>query len=277
MSDWAGLLRDLREKESLSRGDLAGRADVAPATVKAYELGLRQPSRRLLVAILDALKADMHTRQEIMSGAGFAPDFQTPSDRVPDEWLTLQEATTEMEAAPFPSCLSIEVLEVVAANVLMQRVWEVDFSRELDKPFERSMFSMLSTPRVADHILNWDEAVSLVISIVKGNYGGEAAFSPANPYFAAAVEHFLSGDKTYVQRFLALWARVPGARRKLRFTYPVVWRHSEVGVLRFLVIVNPGDARGSFTFNDWIAADAATMEGLAHLAAMQDGLVTLRS
>lgn len=277
MAEWTALLRELREKEHLSRADVGKLADVAPATVKAYELGLRQPSRRLLVTILDALKADMFTRKEILDGAGFAADYETPSDRLADPWLTLQEATTEMELAPFPSCLSIEVLEVVAANVLMQRVWEVDFSKEFDKPFERSMFAMLSTPRVADRVLNWDEAVSLVISIVKGHYGGEAAFTPGNPYFAAAVEHFLSGDKAYIQRFLALWGKVPAVRRKLRFTYPVVWRHSTAGVLSFHVIVNPGDAQGSFTFNDWIPTDAATAGALSDMARMDDGLVTFRS
>jgi transcriptional regulator with XRE-family HTH domain len=271
------MLRGLREKEGLSRREVAELADLAPATVKAYELGLRNPSRPMLVKMLDALKADMFTRKEIMAGAGFAPDFQTPSARLPEEWMTLQEATTEIEGSPFPSCLTIEVLEVVAANVLMQRVWEVDFANELHEPFERSFFSMLSRRRVADKILNWDEAVSIVISIVKGHYGGEAAFTQGNPYFAAAVEFFLAGDTEYVQRFLTLWQTVPAQRRKLRFAYPIVWRHSQAGTLRFRAMVNPGDDRGSYTFNDWIPTDAGTVEAIAHLATLKDGLETFRS
>jgi len=277
MADWSQKLRTLRETENLTREQLAQLAAVAPATVKAYELGHRNPSRHLLIALLVALKADMYTRAAVLEGAGFAPDGGTPSDRPPDMYFSFGEAVGEIDRSPFPCCISNEVMEVVAANGLIQRLWEVDLVHELQGPFERSMLSMLSWPHVAHHIENWDEAVGLAISIVKGFYGGEAAFTPANPYFSAAIEHFLKGDPHYVQRFLALWATVAPQQRKLRFSYPVTWRHSNGQLFRFIVQANPADQGGGIVFNDWIPLDGATWEGLRVLAADPDGPQTFAS
>lgn len=266
MSTWAGQLRSLREQEGLTRAQLAQLASVAPATVKAYELGHRNPSRQLLTALLDALNADMFLRNSVLAGAGFAPDDRTPAERLPQEYFSFGEALAEMDRSPFPCCLLSENMEILAANRLFQRAWEVDLRCELRGPYERSMVSALSTPRTADRILNWDEAMSLAISILKGHYGGEAAFAPdSNPYFAGAMEHFLAGDPGYVRRFLALWQSTPARQRKLRFAFPITLQHSQVGALRFLVQVNPADHQGSFTFNDWIPLDGPTWEGVAAL------------
>ncbi len=266
MTTWAGQLRSLREQEGLTRAQLAHLASVASATVKAYELGHRNPSRQLLTALLDALNADMFLRNSVLTGAGFAPDDRTPAQRLPQAYFSFGEALPEMDRSPFPCCLLSENMEILAANRLFQRVWEVDLRRELRGPYERSMVSTLSTPRTADRILNWDEAMSLAISILKGHYGGEAAFQPdSNPYFAGAMEHFLAGDPDYVRRFLALWQSTPARQRKLRFAFPITLQHSEVGALRFLVQVNPADQQGSFTFNDWIPLDGPTWEGVAAL------------
>ena len=143
MADWSQLLRDLREKERLTREQLARAAAVAPATVKAYELGHRNPSRPLLTALVDALKADMHTRRAILEGAGFSSDGGTPSDRTANEYFSQEEAIAEVDASPFPCCVSTEVLEVVAANPLLERIWEREVARGQSSGFESSMMSRL--------------------------------------------------------------------------------------------------------------------------------------
>jgi transcriptional regulator with XRE-family HTH domain len=274
MAVWSDNLRALREKEQLTRQQLAQLASVAPATVKAYELGHRNPSRQLLTALLAALKADTHSRARILEGAGFAADGATPAERLNNDYFTFEEAVEEIARSPFPACVSNEVMEVMAANPLMLQVWEIE---DIASGFESSMMSMLSWPRVADRIENWDEAVSLVISIVKGHYGGDAAITEANPYFAAAMEHFLKGDPRYVTRFLALWRTTPGRMRKIRFSYPITWRHSMVGSLRFLVQANPADRSGGLYFNDWMPTDGRTWDALALLrAGAEDGLGTAR-
>ncbi len=270
MAEWQDMLRRLREQEGLSRRELAARASVAPASVKAYETGARHPSRELLAAVLDAMKADLFLRSEVLKAAGYAPDGRSSSARLEDEWFDLLEAAEEIARSPFPACITTEVMEVAAANPAMQRAWEVDLQREMTAPFERNILSMLSTPRIADRLLNWDEAVSVPISVVKGHYGGDAALMGANPYFAAAIEHFLKGDPRYVQRFLGLWATVAPARRKARFSYPVVWHHSACGDLRFHVVVSPADQHPSLWFNDWIPVDAPTVEACRGLRDCDD-------
>ncbi len=274
MTGWGQELRDLRDKEGLTRRQLAALASVAPTTIKAYELGHRNPSRNLL----DALKADMHSRASILSAAGFAPDGVTPSKRLVDEYFTLEEAAEETANSPIPSCVTNEVMEVLAANSLMQRVWEVDLAREFRGPFERSMVSMISRARIADRILNWDEAVGLIVSIIKGHYGGEQALDAGqNPYFAAAVEHLLAGEPRYVQRFLTLWTSTQPKQRKLRFAYPITWQHTRLGTLRFYVLANPADQRGGIVFNDWLPLDGATWSALGQLALEQGGPIAFHA
>ena len=262
---WTQRLRELREKEQLRREDLAERARVSRGTVKAYELGLRSPSRRMLVALLDALQADLHTRNEVLTGAGFVPDAKTPAARLSNPWFTVEEATREVDISPFPSHLSNEVLDVLHANTLMQRVWETDHTRPPANAFERNFFSVLSHPHVAERLLNWEEALTDVLSMIKGHFSGDAAITGENLYFGAAMEHFLRGDSAHVKRFLAIWESVQPRQRKFRFSYPVVWKHTRVGQLRFRVQVNPADALGSIIFSDWVPMDAATWCGLDEL------------
>lgn len=276
--EWANQLRALREKEGLTRDVLALRAGVAAATVKAYELGTRSPSRELLSSLLDALKADSLTRSEVLQKAGFAADGRSPAFRAEDQWFTFDSAVAHMEASPLPAHLNNESMELIAANALMQRVFEVDFNRELGGPFDRSFVAMLTHDRVTQRLANWDEAVSTVLEIVKGHYGGDASIMAANnPYFAAAIEHLLSGDPAYVQRFLAIWAVATPRPRKIRFTYPIVWKHSEAGTMRFHCLVNPANPLGSFTFNDWAPVDATTWEALEALKGRDDGMRTFAS
>ena len=247
------------------------RAGVSAGSIKAYEDGSRHPSRASLVALLDALSADAFARQEILVAAGFAPDGVSPAQHLADEWFTLEDACAAIAALHHPVCLTTELFEVVAANSTIQRVWEVDLHHELKGPFERGFLSMLSTPRFADRLLNWEEALSVAVAVVKGHYGGDAAFDPVqHPYLAAMVQHFFNGRPQYVQRFLALWATVPGQLYRVRLSYPVTWNHSELGPLRFLAVTGPANQKPSIWFNDWIPLDAATATAVEALASAQD-------
>ena len=271
MSTWFDQLRRLREQENVSRPELAARSGISTASIKAYESGARHPSRPALSALLDALSADAFARQEILVGAGFAPDGRSPAERLNDEWFNLEDASAEIAPLPHPACVTTELFEVVAANECIQRVWEVDLHRELSGPFERGFLSMLSTPRFADRLLNWEEALSVAVSVVKGHYGGDAALDPTrHPYLAAAVQHLLSGNSEYVQRFLGLWMGVPGRMYRVRLTYPVVWNHSEFGPLRFMAVTGPANRQPSLWFNDWVPIDAHTATSIAELRGRTD-------
>lgn len=93
----------------------------------------------------------------------------------------------------------------------------------------------------------------------QGALRGDGAVTGENPYFGLAMEHFLAGDSSHVQRFLAIWEGVEPRRRKFRFSYPVI------GPLNFQVQVNPADALGSIIFCDWVPVDFETWSRLEHL------------
>ena len=195
-------------------GQLAAATLLGAASIKAYEA--RDPSSfgAALARILDGLNADVFTRDEIMKEAGYVPDGLSPSFRLADEWFSLEEACAEIAHAPIPVCVTTEFMEVVGANAMVQRLWEVDLARELHGPFERSLLAMLSTPRVGDHLLNWEEAISVGISIVKAHHGRAGHSGRQQPYFVGRPAALSSGDPAYVQRFLKLWAAVAVGRSR---------------------------------------------------------------
>jgi transcriptional regulator with XRE-family HTH domain len=272
---WNELLHRVRRGIGLTRDAAAARANISPATLKAYELGARHPTRDSLSALLIALQADPLTRDSVLSAAGFAPDGRSAGFQLPDPWYTFPEAAAFCHETTIPCCLTNQFFEVVAANGLIQRLWEEDLNRSRTGPYERSFLAMLTRRDVADHLLNWEEAISFPIGLAKGHYGGDmAATREANPYFAGAVDHLLKGDMAYVQRFLALWVTVPARHEKYRWWYPIVWQRGDGVVFRFQVLVNPADRSNLVAFNDWMPADGATWEALAAMVAEPSPIIS---
>ena len=74
MAEWFSLLVSARQRLGLSQAELAARASVSLATVKAYEQGKRHPSRPYLIALLDAMKLEVMERNDVLEAAGYASD-----------------------------------------------------------------------------------------------------------------------------------------------------------------------------------------------------------
>jgi transcriptional regulator with XRE-family HTH domain len=75
MADWNKRLRAARRDLGLSTADLATRAGLSVASVRAYETGRRHPTREHLSQILDCLRLDRQTRNEVLVDAGLAPQL----------------------------------------------------------------------------------------------------------------------------------------------------------------------------------------------------------
>lgn len=118
----------------------------------------------------------------------------------------------------------------------------------------------MSNPRIADQIVNWEEAVRILLTLVKGSYGDIAEDSEASSYYQAVLDHFLAGEPRYVQTAMRLWLEVEPAIYKWRFRYPIVWRHPVVGDMRFEVVANPVNRLERITINDWIPIDAESWQ-----------------
>ncbi|TMB69402.1 MAG: helix-turn-helix transcriptional regulator [Chloroflexi bacterium] len=261
---WAAKLHDARLALGISQRDLAQRAGVSLGTVKAYEHGERHPSRDSLLAILNALALEQIARNEILTSAGFAPQgAPLAPDVTPGYVFTLDEAARHIEEHPWPACVVNEVMEIVAANTVAQRLWDVDFARELTTPIERNFLSVASNPRFASKVPNWDEGVGVGVAILKGHHRDPQTSPEASTaYFAGVMEHFLQGDPQYIARFLKLWEEVPPRAPKVRWSFPVLWDEPGLARMSFKVLISSASEPDALAFNDWIPTDAATWEAL---------------
>ena len=117
MSDqaWRRRLSSHRRAVRLTQADLAKEAGVSLGAIKAYEQGLRDPSRDVLVSILDALKLDRGSRNQLLNDAGFVGDSPSLSPtRQPDYHFTLDQALRELDTHPWPAAVVSELMEVLA-------------------------------------------------------------------------------------------------------------------------------------------------------------------
>jgi transcriptional regulator with XRE-family HTH domain len=269
VDNWSAKLLTARQATRMSRAALSQYSGISSPTIKAYETGKRHPSRELLTVLLDTLKTERPLRDQILERAGFAPDGARLRPGPEGYMFTVDEALADIEERAWPVCVLTELMEVLGANALLQRVWNVDLSTEFMGPFERNLMTVVTTPRFADRIVNWDEVVTAGISAWKGHHRGpEELHSPSSAYFMAVMQKVLAGDPAYVQRLVGLWDTVPPVVPKVRWRFPVVWDRPPVGELRFEVVVNAANEHEGFYFQEWhpLGADAWTrLEQLASL------------
>ena len=266
MEKWRSDLRAWRDTAGYSRQQLAGLSGVSADSIKSYEDGRRSPSRESLTALLNVLHTDRHLRNQILEQAGFAADSVAAGRERLDPQHSLEQAVAEISGLPWPAFVANELMAVVEANALAQSLWGVDLDYEFNTLVERNLLAVMTTPRIANCIANWDEAAGILASMVKGSFG-EASTSPTGsvPYYAAVMEHLMAGDLTYVQRFLARWADATPRIMKWRFSYPIRWQHPLVGPLRFHATVNLVNHDDYLTINEWIPIDEESWNALHRL------------
>lgn len=261
---WSQRLLAARKALRISRSELAARAGMSAQTVKAYELGLRHPSRSLLTALLDALKMERRARNEILEAAGFAADGRhLGPDRAPNYMYTLDEALEYIERLPWPAFVFNDVIEVVVANRVAQRLWSVDLENEFLEPIERNMLGISTLPRFGDNIQNWDELISVGISVFKGHHLGAESLESTSLYFGEILERFVKGNPEYAVRFAGLWQQAEPHEAKVRWEYPVEWKEPGVGHITFRGIATTCNEPDGLAFNDWIPVGAESWANLA--------------
>ena len=264
---WSTHLGQARRGAAISREELGCRVGKSPESVRAYETGRRKPSRETLVTILDALKLERCSRDEILVGAGYAPDgFSLGPNRYFDYMFTLDQAQDHLGSTPWPAFVLDDGLEIVAANQPIQDLWAVDLRREFVGPFQRNMLAMASNPRFAERVLNWDEMIAVAIAVFKGHHLGPEDLAAPSPFFDQLLGRFAAGDPRYVARFLDLWQKTPPRTPKVRWWYPVVWRAGDA-VLGFRGLVTTCDEPHGLAFNDWIPIDSSTLRYIERLGA----------
>lgn len=264
---WSDDLRAARQDVGLSREALAGVAGVSSATVKAYEDGSRNPSRLMLVSLLDSLKVARNVRNKILVGAGFAPDGQfLGPGRLPGFMFTLAEANAEVDQCQWPSFVVNEFMELICCNDVCERLWDVDLSSEFAPGIERNMLAVARSLRFAERMGNWDDLVRLAIGVFKGHYRGPEELDQASPYFAQVMLRYAQGEPRFVARFAELWLDTPPRGAKVRLMYPIHWQEPGYRPMHFQGLVTTANEPEGLAFNDWIPRDATTWEELDKLA-----------
>ena len=265
MALWFEQLAAARTRLHVSQTELAARANISVASVKAYEQGKRHPSRQYLAAMLDALKVDRGERNAIFMAAGYALDGDQLGPTLFDMGLSREEAQAEVDRVAWPAFVLNEFSELTCANGIAEKLWGIDLATEFTEPGERAMLSVAAQPRFADCMLNWDEAIGALAGAFKGHHRGPEDLEAPSPVFKSMLERFLAGDPMYVTRFMEVWGRVEPRSPSLRWHYPVVWRHPRAGIMRFDAVVSTCNITEALSFNDWIPVDAESWANLERL------------
>jgi transcriptional regulator with XRE-family HTH domain len=250
----------------MSREALAAAAGVSAAAVKSYEDGTRNPTRGMLVSLLNALKIDRHSRNSILVGAGFAPDgeFLGPM-RFPTFMFSPKEAQEHVDRCPWPAFVANEFIELIICNQACECLWNIDLEREFPRGIDRNMLAVMSRVRFADHLDNWDDLIRLTIGVFKGHYRGPEELDRASPYFGEVMRRYGTGDERFVTRFAELWQDTEPLEAKVRLMYPIHWREPGLRPMSFMGVVTTANEPEGLAFNDWIPTDAQTWDELEKL------------
>jgi hypothetical protein len=160
-----------------------------------------------------------------------------------------------------------EFMEVVAANQVAQKLWGIDLERDFPELLERNLLIVASDPRFADRVVNWDEAVTTGVALLKGHHRYPEPLPEAtNARFAAVLNRFFQGDSKYIARFLKIWETAPPLAAKIRWAYRIEWDVPGVGIVRFRIMVTSCNPRLVWAFNDWIPEDEESWEMWARVS-----------
>ena len=176
--------------------------------------------------------------------------------------FTATEAADEVGCYRWPAFVTNEYAMVLAANRATNALWSVDFARSRSAGPERNLLAVISGARFAQCVLNWEEAVTRVISVVKARPGGGEDLDHASPQFKTVLDRVFAGEAGVVARFVELWHRAPASAAKMRWSYPIVWRHDDGRVLHFHCFASAANEADGLTFHDWIPLDGATWSAL---------------
>jgi transcriptional regulator with XRE-family HTH domain len=267
-ADWRKRLRHARKTLGLSQKTLATLAGLSYETVRGYENGHRRPRREHLADVLSALRLEHVERRRIIEDAGFAPDPRVDAALMARISHTIESATAECERHGWPAFVTNEFADVVGANTVVQRLWGIEMPGFGSGLVERNLLSVASDRRFADHLLNWEEAMTVILSVFKAHDWAPENIEQPGPYLSAVLERFLAGDKRYVGRLIELWQQAPITwERKEHWSYPIIWKGSGTTFMRFDAIVTSASLVDGLTINDWIPLDAPTWRALGQLAA----------
>lgn len=254
--DWRTSLRSWRRRRGLTQDTLSRRSGLSRSAIRAYESGARNPPRETLTRIVRTLGIPRQEANLIFAAAGFAIDWST----LLEGRYVFDEATarSQLEQCPWPAFLTDQAINVVASNRLLELIFDVDLASEYLGPTDRNLLGGASDPHFARYLDNYDEVVSFMIGLAKGDPRSQQNMERPSPWLEEPMARFLQGDPRLVTRVMGLWASATPIPHRTRHQFEVRWLYRGETPMRFLGILTIGDVWNELSWNDWIPADQKT-------------------
>jgi transcriptional regulator with XRE-family HTH domain len=265
ISDWRSSLRNWRRRKGIAQKTLAAKTGLSHATIRALESGSRNPSREALTRIVRQLGIPRQEANLIFASAGYTIDWSTLLEGryVFDE----DHARTQLEQCPWPAFLSDQAINVVATNHLLELIFDVDLTRQYLGPTDRNLLGGASDPNLARYLENYDEVVSFMIGLAKGDPRTQQNMERPSPWLEEPMARFLQGDPQLITRVMGLWESAPAISHRTRHQFEVRWLYRGETPMRFLGVLTVGDLWNELSWNDWIPADSETWSTLRAISA----------
>jgi transcriptional regulator with XRE-family HTH domain len=260
---WSTQLRRHRERKGLTREGLAARAGISASAIKSIERGKRHPKEDTLKALTDALGLTRDEANPIRLAAGYSVDwYGLLHERYPS---TPEDLQAQVDEYPWPAFITNQSFDLLHANRAFELVWDVDLSRERLGPGERNFLSGATEPRFLDYVDNFDELVTYMIGLVKGDPRWQQ--SPANPapWLQDVMDKLSEGNPRLFARIGALWQQAEPIPHRSRHIYHVSWRHRGETPMRFVCSTSIADLWNELSWNEWVPADAESWSALKHI------------
>jgi transcriptional regulator with XRE-family HTH domain len=254
--DWPDLLKQYRRERRLTQLEVARRAGLSVAAVRSYEHGKRHPKVATLQSIIDGLGLSGEEAARLYEAAGFSAR-QRPAvgDYGP---VSIDDLRDEMSARPWPAFVTNQAFEVVAQNKLFERVMAVDLDTQFTEFGDRTMLAGIVIQEYGGRMENWDEVVTFMIGLVKGDPRGSEDDDRPLPWLEGPIQRLVEGKPELIRRFVELWESVPPLPRRLRHPYRMQWRYDADTLLSFHCTLALADPHTELHYNEWVPANAKT-------------------
>jgi hypothetical protein len=232
--------------------------------MKAYESGDRHPSRETLQAIIVGLGLPLEEANRVLAGAGYAIDMRyIINERYeprPVEWFA-----AEVERYSWPVFVTNQSSAMLASNRVGRRLLGIPLNDKLPQP-KWSFLARASDPAYAARVDNWDEVMSFMLGILKGEQRYEGNLERMPPPVIEPFQQFLSGDPAYITRMLRLWESASPVPITTRMSGHVRWRAESGELLSFTGTMHVADLWQELAWLDWIPEDEITWTLLRQMA-----------
>jgi transcriptional regulator with XRE-family HTH domain len=264
MADWNKRLRAARRDLGLSTADLATRAGLSTASVRAYETGRRHPTREHLSQILDCVRLDRQTRNELFVDAGLAPDAVERH-----AWsLSRRDVLRLLHERPWPAFALNDVMEVVAASRVGMRLTGLA-QKDLEDRVARNVLviaARIVAAQAVEQNRDWGTITRRAIARMKAV--GVGTIDNPDPYFAAVLERIARGGASLMREFSAQWEETPArGQPTVAWAFPARWTLNNGNTLRLHCVATRVNTQDPIEIHDFIPADAASSVMLERIAA----------